>query len=95
MESVVTSHDQYAGHAATKLDEPKPALRRRFLLELKLGADDRESLISQMDEIARELRRGHLWGNSCSGGFSSGWACEVTEDKTVTHDSYFEAIKNI
>lgn len=69
--------------------------RRRCLLTLKLGADDREGLIRELENIAREMRRGHLWGNCAMGGYSAGYALDVSEDETVTHDSYLEAINKM
>ena len=35
---------------------------------------------------------GELWGDCATGGYSSGYAMKVSEDLTVTHDSYFAAI---
>jgi hypothetical protein len=69
--------------------------RRRFLLTLKLGADDREEMIHALEQIALEMRRGYLHGPACSGGYSSGYDLKVSEDPEVTHDSYFAAIKNL
>lgn len=75
------------------IDAPKP--RRRVVLKLDLGADDREAAIRELENIAREMRRGHMWGNSCVGGYSVGYSMEISEDKTITHDSYFESIKDL
>lgn len=66
--------------------------RRRWLLTLRLGADDLPEMIHALEQIALEMRMGHLAGNSCSGGYGAGYTMKVTEDPTVTHDSYFAEI---
>ena len=69
--------------------------RRRFLLELKLGADTRADLVRELEELAREISSEQCMGRCLSGGCAAGYTLELTEDPTVTHDSYFEAIKNL
>lgn len=71
------------------------APRRRFLLELKLGADTKEDLLHELEEIRSQIMRGELFGRCMTGGYSIGYTLELTEDPAVTHDSYFEAIKNL
>lgn len=69
--------------------------RRRCVLTLKLGADTRERLIEELEGIARDIRRANLWGECAMGGHSAGYSLNVSEDETVTHDSYFEALKSL
>lgn len=66
--------------------------RRRILLTLKVGADDRDALIHELEQITFELRIGHLWGESASGGYAAGYTMRVSEDPTVTHESYLAEI---
>jgi hypothetical protein len=76
----------------TMRDEHDKKPRRRVLLTLKLGADNREEMIHALEQIALEMRRGYLMGEAAGGGYSSGYWLKVTEDETVTHDTYFAAI---
>jgi hypothetical protein len=73
-------------------DEHTKQPRRRVLLTLKLGADDREEMIHALEQIAFEMRRGYLMGNAASGGYSSGYCLKVSEDLAITHESYFALI---
>jgi len=75
--------------------KPAAAPRRRFLLVLKLGADSKEELLQDLKEIHRRIYFDELRGECLSGGCAAGYTLELTEDPTVTHDSYFEAIKNL
>ncbi len=66
--------------------------RRRVVLTLVLGADDRDAMIRSLQSIALEMQRGHLRGDATSGGYSDGYTLRVTEDPDITHDSYIAAI---
>ena len=66
--------------------------RRRFVLNLKLGADSYEELSSALYNIAREFDRHEIGKDMASGSPSSGFSLEWSEDESVTHDSYMVAI---
>ena len=68
-----------------------PPPRRRFVLEAKIGADDLDALKRALDEIVRRLDEG-LPMRCITGGYDSGWHVEVSEDPTMTHDGYVEAL---
>ena len=68
--------------------------RRRFVLEAKIGADDIIELERALDEIAQRVHAG-LPCVCTTGGPVAGWHVEVSEDPTITHDSYFEAIQKL
>lgn len=70
-----------------KLTQPE----RRFVMELKLGADDRESVIRALNQIVFSLEHEGSIG-SVSGGWDSGWVWSLRENPGVTHDSYIEAL---
>lgn len=69
--------------------------RRRVMMTLKLGADSRDDMIRALEQMAFEMRQGYLLGETTSGGYSSGYSLKVTEDSTITHDSYMEEISPI
>lgn len=69
--------------------------RRRVVLELKIGADTRERMIEELEEIAAAIRKGEMWGDCVMGSASAGYTVSATEDKTVTHDTYFAALNDL
>lgn len=70
-------------------DSPK----RRFVLTLEWGADDRESLAHALRHIAFEIDSESSSGRVTSGAPSDGGHYELREDPSMTHEAYFEAVK--
>ncbi len=75
-------------------DETLAAMRRRWVLEIKLGADTYEDLTASLVELANDLdRRPPAPINIVSGSPSAGYIATGDEEPTVTHESYFEAVE--
>lgn len=68
--------------------------RRRFVLECKIGADDFKELQHALDEVVRRLDEG-VPIRCTTGGPAAGWNLDVTEDPSVTHESYFTAVQKL
>lgn len=64
------------------------APRRRVVATITIGADSRMDLEGALETLARSLPH----GNSISGGPRYGWVVDVSEDESITHDSYFDAL---
>lgn len=75
------------------------APRRRWVLDLKLGADTFEDMCRALDNLERELRMrpgipdGGGRREMCSGGPDSGYHATLSEDQSVSHTSYFAAVE--
>jgi pyruvate-formate lyase-activating enzyme len=67
---------------------------RRYMLTLKIGADDMKSLIQSLDSIAFDLEG---WNErayqSISGSPSAGTIVDLEFHPDVTHDSYHEQLR--
>lgn len=68
--------------------------RRRFVLECKIGADDFKELQHALDEVVRRVGEG-MPIRCTTGGPCAGWNLDVTEDSSVTHESYFSAVHKL
>lgn len=79
---------QVAGRAPADGSDAAP--RRRLEAVIRIGADDIHELVRAIDQISFDVDRGTV--RCVSGGPSSGWFIEITEDESVTHDSYFKAL---
>lgn len=70
--------------------------RRRIEIVLKLGADSWQEAANTLLSLSRDLDRKPpspgSSGNWCSGAPCAGYVMEYSEDESVTHDSYFEAV---
>lgn len=69
-----------------------PQPERRFVLELKWGADDRKSMAHALRHIAFAIESESSSGRVTSGAPSDGGYYELRENQGVTHDSYFVAV---
>ena len=65
---------------------------RRCVLEIKIGADDPERLITLLEDILFNFRTGGGPRSMVSGGPDGNYAVSYREDQTMTHDIYFEQI---
>lgn len=72
--------------------EAVSAPRRRHRLTLDLQADNEQEMVRSLEYIAYLLDTGQLT-KGCSGGVHSGWTYEYSVDESVTHESYFQAIR--
>ncbi len=70
----------------TKPDEP----RRAYKLDLKVEADDLDSLIGYLRTFETDLYMGKI-SRGVSGGYSSGSIYSLDVDETITHDAWAEA----
>lgn len=68
--------------------------RRRVTCEIRIGADDFETLIHAVKEILGDLHEG-MSGTYVTGGSTSGYSVTVDEDPSITHDSYFDALEKL
>lgn len=66
--------------------------KRRFVLAMEWGADDRRSLAQALRHIAFEIESERSSGRVTSGAPSDGGHYELRENPDVTHDSYFAAV---
>ncbi|MBI1383017.1 MAG: hypothetical protein GC161_18255 [Planctomycetaceae bacterium] len=74
--------------AQAPVDAAPKLPRRRHVLSLKIQADSPEELSWALKELAiQALERGFA-ANGASGGVSSCWSYEYSEDRTVTAESY-------
>lgn len=74
-------------------DSSTPLPHRRFVLNLRLGADTRDALAHALEQLAFEIVAGQVNGpGGACGGPDAGYSYEFLEDQSVTHDSYFAAI---
>lgn len=64
--------------------------RRAYKLELKIEADDLESLIGYLRSFETELYMEKVT-RGVSGGYSAGSIYSLDVDPTITHDSWAEA----
>jgi hypothetical protein len=69
-------------------DDNKP--RRRVEAVIRIGADSIDDLVKGIYQIAGDVEAGSR--EIASGSPSVGWTVEVTEDETITHESYFDAL---
>lgn len=67
-------------------------LRRRVEIEIKVGGDTWDDALSLLREYANEAVEGGR--ESVTGGPSAGGYYKASEDKSITHESYFEQIKS-
>lgn len=71
--------------------------RRRVVFELKLGADSVADLSIALARLAEDV--GTEWSedavppNGAAGGWASGYSYTASVDPSVTHESYFDAVK--
>jgi hypothetical protein len=68
------------------------APRRRVVIGLELGADSWDDAARVLEQVALQIRMGQMRGPGVSGGPATGYIYDASEDETVTHDSYFEAL---
>lgn len=66
------------------------APKRRYQMELKLGADDLKALRSAINSILFDLDRypEDTPYESVSGGYDSGYSIKINVDTTITHESW-------
>lgn len=76
----------------TSTDAPFQAPRRAVRLTLVMDADTRHDLASLLITMAEQIERGQIT-TGVSGGCSSGSIYELTEDFAITHDVYFEQVR--
>jgi hypothetical protein len=77
-----------APHGHGLLDAPKRACR--FVLDLE--ADTRQDLAGALFNISSRIERGEMT-HGVSGGYSSGYIYELTENDTPTHDEWAERLR--
>lgn len=68
-------------------------LRRRFVLIAKVEGDTRRDLADAVHALLYQVEADKLGRSSICGGPSSSHIASLTEDETVTHDSYFAALE--
>lgn len=71
------------------MDKP----RRRLEFELHIGADNMEELKAALRDIETQAAIGELSASCVSGGVGSGWRYSLSEDKSITHESYMAVLK--
>jgi hypothetical protein len=72
--------------------DSKTKPRRRVQISLEIGADSWDHLAASIHCIADDIdRQGKLPPWSVSGGYSSGWHYTVSEDESITHESWAKA----
>lgn len=66
--------------------------RRRYQMQLTLGADDLRSLLGALHSIEFDLSTEpeDTPRNIVSGGYDSGFVLDLTIDPTITHESWAE-----
>lgn len=76
--------------SALRTEEPE-APRRACTLMLRIGADDRASLVRAVEEFARTIDERREPGGAC-GGYDYGWSYELSAKDRPTHDEYVAAL---
>lgn len=66
------------------------APNRRFCVTISLDGDTAEDIEDALRQIHFDWARGSR--GTVTGGCSSGWIVEVTEDPEMTHDEYITAL---
>lgn len=66
--------------------------RRAFHLSLEVDADDHNTLLHALDDIAEKVKRRD--GKSICGGCSMGWTYELNIDETITHDIFYQRLED-
>ena len=79
---------QEAHDGPSAATDSSPVPRRRFVLELHLGADSREDMVSALRGISKAMERGEYPSTVISGGYNSGFVHLWCEDDAITHDTY-------
>ena len=69
------------------------AVRRRVQCELKIEADSMADLVEALDDISARIGMGDLAPSGFSAGYNSSYRYRLNEDESITHDSYWAAIK--
>jgi hypothetical protein len=69
------------------------AVRRRVQCELKIEADSMAALVETIDDISRRIGMDDLSPSGFSAGYNSSYRYRLDEDESITHDSYFAAIR--
>ena len=64
--------------------------RRRFHVDIHVGADDAKELAFALRQIAEDIVDGRK--NSTCGGPSSGWWYTVIENPEMTHERYMAEV---
>lgn len=77
----------------TSTDAPFQAPRRAVRLTLVMDADTRHDLASLLFNMAEQIERGEIT-TGLSGGDSSGSIYELTENLAITHDVYFQQVRD-
>lgn len=72
----------------SELNKPKTP-RRRYQLELNVGADSKEDLIGFLRSFQTELYMDRI-STGVTGGYSSGGHYKLSIDERITHDSWAE-----
>lgn len=67
----------------------RPHRACRFVLDLQ--ADNRQELADALYNMASRIERGEM-SRGVSGGYSSGYIYELTENDQPTHDAYFDSL---
>lgn len=75
----------------TETEKPK----RRYELDLHLGADSLESLRGAINSILFDIDRHPVDTpiDIVSGGYDSGYSLKCAVDTSITHDSWYEQLK--
>lgn len=68
------------------------APRRRCKLKLDLEADDVRELTVALENIARHIGMGELTSRGFSAGYNSSYEYELSEDESITHESWRAAL---
>lgn len=66
--------------------------RRAFVLKLELGADTRDDMVKELEQIARRILMDDMT-TGVLGGPTTGYTYSLSVDETITHDDYFCAIE--
>lgn len=77
---------------ASKVGGEPPKPRRAFVLDLKVEADDLDSLLGYLRSFETDLYLNRI-STGVSGGYSAGSQYSLSIDETITHDSWAEALE--
>lgn len=65
---------------------------RRFVLDLKVQGDSVKDIVIYLNNFIYQLEIGEI-SDGCSGGVSSGSVYKLRENPEMTHEKYFQEIK--
>lgn len=66
------------------------APRRRYTVDIQIGADDLDEVLSVLRHLEGAVRSGSQ--HIVSGGPTSGFTLQVVHDPAMTHDEYFRQV---